>query len=255
MEPQPELGFQESSFEETGFTTTYDLPGLKTIIPSLTASKQRVARVTFASVTFNYTCIPKYKPVAYLKAKLRNGSKMTLLKGPTGLTLDGSFMGRTDLPRCSPGDAFSLSLGVDPAIKVIYPKPDVKRSQSGLFSKEDSGIYTRTITLMNTRSAAKSKPVQLTVLDQVPVSEDDRLRVEILQPRGLALNGAHVSAAISTGLPGKEGKDEQDWGKAAARLKKGGEVSWDVTLNAGRAVKLGLEYECTFPTSEHVVNV
>ncbi|KAI0131804.1 hypothetical protein BJ170DRAFT_679706 [Xylariales sp. AK1849] len=250
-EAQPELEFQESSFEETGFTSTYDLPSLKTLAPSSTTSKQRVVRITFSSVMFSHTVVAKYKPAAFLKARLRNNSKLTLLKGPTGLTLDGSFMGRTSLPRCSPGDDFSLSLGVDPAIRVAYPKPDVKRSQSGLFSKEDSGIYTRTITLSNTRSGEKGKPVQLTVLDQIPVSEDERLHIEVLQPRGLVLGGSGVAA----GTTGSEGKDGKQWGKAVATLKKGGEVAWDVTLNAGRMVKLGLEYECAFPTGDHVVNV
>ncbi|KAK8105034.1 hypothetical protein PG999_008393 [Apiospora kogelbergensis] len=265
-EAPAELAFQESTFEETGFTTTYDLPGLKTLAPASTASKQRVARIGFANVAFSHTVVAKYKPVAYLQAKLRNGNKLTLLPGPAGLTLDGSFLGRTDMPRCSPGDSFTLSLGVDPAIQVAYPKPDVRRSQSGVFNKEDSAVYTRTISLTNTRSLASSgtgtetskqqqpkqpPPARVTVLDQVPVSEDERLRIEVLQPRGLALAGAGVPA----GQPGREGKDEKDWGKAVATLKKGGEVSWDVTLHAGRMVKLGLEYQCAFPTGDHAVNV
>lgn len=272
-EPPAALSFQESTFEETGFTTTYDLPGLKTLVPASTASKQRVARVAFAQVAFSHTVVAKYKPVAYLQAKLRNGSKLTLLPGPAGLTLDGSFLGRTDMPRCSPGDSFTLGLGVDPAIQVAYPKPDVRRSQSGVFTKEDSAVFTRTITVSNTRSSPSASaagdgsssgasqqqqqqpkqplPARVTVLDQVPVSEDERLRIEVLQPRGLSLAGPGVPA----GAPGREGKEEKDWGKAVATLKKDGEVSWDVTLNAGRMVKLGLEYQCAFPTGDHAVNV
>lgn len=268
----PELDFAESSFEETGLTTTFDLPGLKTLVPSSTASRQRVARVSFAGVVFSHTVVAKYTPAAYLKAKLRNASKLTLLKGPAGLTLDGSFMGRTSLPRCSAGDSFVLSLGVDPAVKVAYPKPDVKRSTTGIISKEDSSVYTRTITISNTRSgpvpaaagasggAASSStaapattrpPITLTVLDQVPVSEDSRLRVDLSQPRGLVVKGA----PIPTGVPGRDGKDDREWGRATAQLKKGGEVCWDVTLLAGRAVKLSLEYEVALPTGENVQQV
>lgn len=261
----PELSFQESSFEETGLTSTYDLPGLKTLAPSSTPSKQRVVRVTFSSVAFSHTVVARHKPAAYLKAKIRNGSsQLTILQGPAGLTLDGSFLGRTTIPRCSPGDSFTLSLGVDPAIRVAYPKPDVKRSQSGLFSKDDSGVYTRIITLVNTRSNAGSsgnkgtggsgvsKPVKVTVLDQVPVSEDEKLRIDILQPRGMVIGS---TAGVATGVPGREGEEEKDWGKALATLKKGGEVTWDVTLNAGRMAKLSLVYEASFPAGEQVVNV
>lgn len=253
LEPVPELAFQESAMEETGLTTTYDLPGLKTLSPTPTASKQRVARISFSSITFSHTIVAKYKPVAFLKAKLRNASKLTLLKGPAGLTLDGSFMGRSSLPRCSSGDTFTMSLGVDPAIKVAYPKPDVKRSTTGLFSKEDSSIYTRTATITNTRATA-GKPVNLTVLDQVPVSEDERLRIEIIHPRGMAVGGQ----AVGTGVAGREsvgGKEDKVWGKATAALKKGGEITWDVSLNAGKSVKLNLEYEVALPTGDNVIQV
>ncbi|KAK3324507.1 hypothetical protein B0T19DRAFT_486664 [Cercophora scortea] len=248
LEPTPELSFQESTFEETGLTATYDVPNLKTLKPSSTASKQRVARIQFVNVYFSRTVVAKYKPVAYLKAKLRNTSKLTLLRGPTGLTLDGTFMGRSTLPRCSAGDSFFMSLGVDPAIKVVYPKPEVKRSTTGVFTKGDNSLYTRTITLVNTRATA-GKPVDIMVLDQVPVSEDEKLRVELVQPRGLSTVGASVAA----GLPGKEGKDEKEWGKATATLKKAGEVAWDVKLNAGRTVKLVLEYDVALPTGDQVI--
>ncbi|KAJ3520924.1 hypothetical protein NM208_g13517 [Fusarium decemcellulare] len=137
---QPSLEFQNSLVEETGFTTTYDLPGLKTLVPKFTPSKQRVARIHFSNVVFSHTVVAKYQPAAYLKAKLRNSSKLTLLRGPASLTLDGSFMGQTKIPRCSSGEAFSLSLGVDSSIRIMYPKPDVQRSTSGMFSKEDSSV-------------------------------------------------------------------------------------------------------------------
>lgn len=246
LEASPEISFQESSFEETGLTATYDLPGAKTLKPSSTASKQRVAHVSFSNVFFSRTVVAKYKPVAYLKAKLRNTSKLTLLKGPTGLTLDGTFMGRSTLPRCSAGEIFSMSLGVDPAIRVSYPKPEVKRSTAGLFTKEESSVYTRTITLLNSR-ASSGQHVNVTVLDQVPVSEDEKLRVSTLYPRGMSVAGP----GVLTGASARE--NEREWGRATATLKKAGEIVWDVALNAGRGVKLTLEYEIAVPTGEHVI--
>ncbi|KAI8666989.1 hypothetical protein LRP88_01260 [Fusarium phalaenopsidis] len=242
---QPSLEFQNSLVEETGFTTTYDLPGLKTLVPKFTVSKQRVARLNFSNVLFSHTVVAKYQPVAYLRAKLRNNSKLTLLRGPASLTLDGSFMGQAKIPRCNSGEIFSLSLGVDSAIRVMYPKPDVRRSTSGMFSKEDSSVYVRTVTVHNTRVTA-TKPAQVLVLDQVPVSEDDRLRVDISNPRGLTVGGAPQPA----GLPGRETQEDKNWGKATATLKGGGQITWDVSLNPGKAVKLGLEYAVSMPSGD-----
>jgi hypothetical protein len=244
-EAQPSLEFQNSLIEETGFTTTFDLPGLKTLVPKFTISKQRVARLQFTNVLFSHTVVAKYQPVAYLKAKLKNSSKLTLLRGPASLTLDGSFMGQTKIPRCSPGEKFTLSLGVDSSIRVMYPKPDVRRSTSGMFTKEDSSVYVRTVTVHNTRVTA-GKPVNLLVLDQIPVSEDDRLRVELSSPRGLTAEGPSQSA----GAPGRDSAEDKDWGKATASLKKYGQVSWDVSLNAGKSVKLHLEYSVSMPSGD-----
>ncbi|KIL86799.1 hypothetical protein FAVG1_10055 [Fusarium avenaceum] len=244
-DPQPAIEFQESLVEETGFTTTFDLPGLKTLVPKFTVSKQRVARLQFTNVLFSHTIVAKYRPAAYLKAKLKNNSKLTLLRGPASLTLDGSFMGQVKVPRCSPGETFSLGLGVDSAIKVVYPKPDFQRSTIGMFTKEDSSIYVRTITVHNTRVTAK-KPSHMFVLDQIPVPEDDRIRVDLLKPCGLAVEGPRQPA----GVPGRETAEDKDWGKATAALKKDGQVSWDVSLNPGKTVKLDLEYSVSMPSGE-----
>lgn len=239
------VDFEDSVIEESGLTTNYDLPGLKTLAPRNGASKQRVARVTFSNVSLSHTVVAKYRPVAYLKAKLKNNSKLTLLEGNAGLTLDGSFMGRTHIPRCSSGDMFTLSLGVDPAIKVSYPKPEVRRATTGLFTKENSSVFARAVILQNTRAAA-GKPAQLLVLDQVPVSEDERLRVDLVTPSGLSVSGG----SVATGAPGREVDRDREWGKAVATLKKGGEVNWDVKLNAGKVVKLWLEYSVSMPSSD-----
>ncbi|KAK2028354.1 hypothetical protein LX32DRAFT_663954 [Colletotrichum zoysiae] len=234
------VDFQESTVEETGFTTTYDLPGTKTLPPRPAPFKQRVARVGFSNVQFSHTVVAKYKPAAYLKARIRNSSRLTLLRGETGLTLDGTFLGRARLPRCSDGDAFTLGLGVDPAIRVSYPRADVRRAAaSGLFSKEDSSVYARGVVVANTRAAA-GKPVSLLVLDQVPASEDERLRVDVLVPKGLAVSGP--GGGVPAGLPAREGKDD-----------KAGQVDWQVTLNAGKAVRLGLEYVVALPSGDSAV--
>ncbi|KAG6211769.1 hypothetical protein E4U35_001873 [Claviceps purpurea] len=252
----------ESIMSETGLTSTYHLPSPKTLPPKTTPTKHRVAHIRFTNITYTHTVIPKHNPVAYLKAKFKNTSKTTLFKGRTALRLDGSFMGRTILPRCSAGETFVLSLGIDPAIQVTYPRPVIQRARTsaGLFSKENSAVFTRCITLHNTRAAgagagatvtttaatttaATMKATSVIVLDQVPLSQDEKLRVDILTPLGLSVGGAEVR----TGTAGLEAGENTDWGSARASLRRDGEVLWDVSLNAGKAVRLTLEYGVAFP--------
>ena len=128
----------------------------------------------------------------------------------------------------------------------------VKRRQSGVFQKEGSGIYTRTCVVTNT----KAKTVQGFVLDQIPVSEDERLKVEVLDPPGLRSEGDSVKSGSAIAMPSAGAKTvDQKWGKAAATLKKGGEVCWDFKIEPGRGIRLMLEYETRFPSSDVLVCV
>jgi hypothetical protein len=274
--PDAALLFEESSFSDSGLTTTYDVPTLKTLAPASSTTKHKIARIDFKSVVFSHILIPKLKASAFLKARLRNASKIALLKGPAGLTLDGSFMGQSTIPRCSAGDSFTLPLGVDPTISVSYAKPTVRRSQSGIFSKEDCEVYTRMATITNTKH---NTAVELRVLDQVPISEDERLRIEVVSPRGLKLGGEGVPAgmAAQNGNEGGDlspaaktrtsvygdngvkasgtGRDIGKWGSATATAKKDGEVNWNVKINPLRGCKLVLEYEATYPGGESVSGI
>jgi hypothetical protein len=275
--PDAALLFEESSFSDSGLTTTYDVPTLKTLAPASSTTKHKIARIDFKSVVFSHILIPKLKASAFLKARLRNASKIALLKGPAGLTLDGSFMGQSTIPRCSAGDSFTLPLGVDPTISVSYAKPTVRRSQSGIFSKEDCEVYTRMATVTNTKH---NTAVELQVLDQVPISEDERLRIEIVSPRGLRLGGEGVPAgmAAQNGNAGEAdlspaaktrtsvygdngvkalgtGREMGKWGSATAIAKKDGEVNWNVKINPLRGCKLVLEYEATYPGGESVSGI
>jgi len=245
----PSLATQESTWAESGLTSTYDIPGLRTIAPSNTTRRHKIASIHLKDTHLSYLLIPKLRAAAFLKARLRNPSSVMLLRGPAGLTLDGSFLGNTTLPRCSAGESFSLSLGVDPSVSVIYGKPLVRRSQSGVFNKEGSGIITRTCTVTNTKP---TRAIEGLLLDQVPVSEDERLKVEIVAPRMLRSEGDAVRCGSGVGVNGKE---DVKWGKATATVKKAGEVCTEFKIEGGKGAKFVLEYEARFPSGEVVMGV
>ena len=252
------LDFEESVWEDNGLTANYELPGIRTLAPSSLARRHKIASLSATNIHLSHVCVPKLRSAAFLRAKIRNPStSVTLLKGTAGVTLDGSFLGNMTLPRVSPSQLFSLPLGVDPAIQISYPKPNVHRSTSGFISRESAHTFNRSIWLTNTRPSA----VELLVLDQVPVSQDERLRVQILQPRGLAKEGDTVRAGQAAKEGGKEvaatsgSVKEGAWGKATCILKKNGELNWNVNLEKGSACLLKLEYDTRMPSGETIVEV
>ncbi|PSN73028.1 hypothetical protein BS50DRAFT_568620 [Corynespora cassiicola Philippines] len=253
-EPQEQVDFEETSWEENGVVTVYEVPGTRTMTPSSMTRRHKIASMNATNLQLSHICVPKLRSAAFLRAKVRNpSSTITLLKGSAGVTLDGSFLGNINIPRVSPGQLFDLPLGVDPAIHVNYPKPSVLRSTQGMiFGKESAQMFSRSIWLNNT----KLRPVDLVVLDQAPISEDERLRIAISTPRGLAREGDAVKAGVSAkeGSSGSVGTIKGDaWGSATAKLKKNGEISWDVKLEGGKGCLLKLEYEARLPSGESIV--
>lgn len=243
------LDFEESTWEDNGLTATYEVPGTRTIAPATLNRRHKIASLNATNIQLSYVAIPKLRAAAFLNAKIRNpSSSITLLKGMAGVTLDGSFLGNISIPRVSPSNPFTLSLGTDPAIHISYPKPTVHRSTQGIFSKESAQTFSRSVWLTNTRST----PVELLVLDQIPQSQDERLKIDVLLPKGLHKEGDEARAGQNA-REGTSGQKE-NWGRATASLKKGGKVAWNVNLEKGQACLLKLEYEARLPSQESIVN-
>ena len=241
------LDYEEAEWEDNGLTATYEVPGTRTIAPSSLNRRHKIASLLATNISLSYITVPKLRAAAFLRGKVRNPSKsVTLLKGQAGVTLDGSFLGNMTLPRVSPSQLFTLSLGTDPALHINYPKPAVHRSTQGIFSKESAHLFSRSVWITNT----KPQPIEILVLDQVPCSQEEKLRVDILQPKGLSKDGD----AVRAGQNAKEGQQGVNWGKAVANMKKNGEVNWTVTLEKGQACLLKLEYEARLPSAESIIN-
>ncbi|KAK2879370.1 hypothetical protein FQN49_000937 [Arthroderma sp. PD_2] len=240
------LSFRQSSRHDYGLTTTYNVPGLRTLQPSSHVRRHIIAEIDLSSVTFSHVIVPKLKQAAFLKGRVMNTSTTPLLRGKAGLTVDDAFLGKAIIPNCNPGVPFSLNLGVDPAIQVTYSKPKIRRATTGYFNKEDCAIFTRICRINNT----KTSPVSLVVFDQVPVSEDERVRVRLIEPKGLDKEGdsARIGADICI-----DPKRAKDWGKGNVSLNRDGEIKWVISLAKAVDIRLVLEYEAKIPSGLEVV--
>ncbi|RPB20429.1 hypothetical protein L211DRAFT_870624 [Terfezia boudieri ATCC MYA-4762] len=199
------------NFVTQGLTSSYSLPHRMTIpsthgsVGDLETSTSAVRRHTIlttalSQIQLSYASTPKLRAAAYLKARILNDSSTTLRKGLVGVTLDGTFIGSTPLPRTVyPGGIFNLPLGIDESVTVTYAKPSIKRNAQksaavgGLFGnsmiswgkgqQEMIATYGRSTVIRNNRLDRGA--IELVVCDQVPVSEDAKLVVTVTYPRGL----------------------------------------------------------------------
>ncbi|KAL4779953.1 hypothetical protein BJX76DRAFT_339349 [Aspergillus varians] len=230
----------QDSIKQDGMTTTYELPGRRTLAPSFVSRRHVLAELDLKSVTLTYVIVPKHREAAFLRARVKNSSSLTLHPGPVGITVDGSFVGTANLEACGPNVFFNLSLGVDPGIEVKYAKPVVKPLTGAMFfNKEDGAKFHRSCWVKNTKTVA----VDLLVSDQIPVSDDEKLRVHLLQPAGLEKEGDVAP------LQKKKCK-----GNGTASLLKNGEVKWTLRLEPREEIRLVLEYEAKVPSGSDVIS-
>lgn len=139
-------------------------------------------KVTIASATLpaslSYACVPKLSEDVYLTDSTRNTTDYPILPGPANVFLDNSFVAASSIGNVPPGQDFSSYLGADKGIRVERKLINQFTESTGLLSRKTKTTYTYLITVDN----GKSVPVDLLVKDQVPVSTDERIAVQLLAP-------------------------------------------------------------------------
>jgi len=127
---------------------------------------------------FNYLTLPKLNEFVYLTAKIKNSSEFPLLPGQISIFKDNSFVSKSHLQELvTPDEEFELSLGVDEAIKVKHQLKKKFGDEKGLFNKSKVTQYAYRIELNNQRDTEEV----VTVRDQIPVSQDDEIKVKLEQ--------------------------------------------------------------------------
>ncbi|KNC96606.1 uncharacterized protein SPPG_08190 [Spizellomyces punctatus DAOM BR117] len=178
---------------------------------------------------FEYAAVPKLSPAAYLKAKLRNTSEYALLPGPANIFVDGNFVAKSSLKNVAPEEDFECSLGVDHAIRITYKPVTKSRQTAGVFSKNVTLRHTQRLNVKNTKRVAAT----LRVSDQVPISEDEKIKVTIVKP----VNG--------------EASKDMD-----VAHKDKGLIEWTLTdVQPASDLDLELVYEITYPQGTIVSGV
>ncbi|MGA0556830.1 DUF4139 domain-containing protein [Larkinella sp. VNQ87] len=169
--------------------------------------------------TYRYTATPKVDSDAFLVATLSGWEKLNLLNGIARTYFEGTYVGESQVNLQQAGDTLALGLGRDKKIVVKREKTQDFSSRKGLSSSvRDS--YSYKISVRNT----KAEPVSLTVFDQIPVSTDSRIEVE-LDDRAGAEHNAET-----------------------------GRLTWNLALKPGESRDLVFRYTIKYPKGKQLVN-
>jgi len=138
--------------------------------------------------TLTVRTVPKAEAKAYLYAKLTIARGTPVLPGAVALFRDSTFVGNGRLPLLAPGEEHELGFGVDDMIRVRHAIVEDKRGETGLISASKTDVRNYRITVKNLHV----RPIQLGVIDQIPVSQNDAIKIELLgrtQPSRRDLEG------------------------------------------------------------------
>jgi uncharacterized protein (TIGR02231 family) len=119
---------------------------------------------------------PRNEEAAFLVAKAVNATGFPLLPGLAGVYLGEDFVGRAPLPATPPGGEIELAFGADDRVEVSRKVLERRRETAGLVNKDEVMRYRVRVSLKNRYAS----PVAVRLLDLVPVSRDEKIRVEVL---------------------------------------------------------------------------
>ena len=169
------------------------------------------------NATFRYSCIPKMEREAFLLARITGWEDLDLVEGPANVYFGGTYVGQSYIYTRSVDDTLDLSLGRDK--KLIETRTKLKEfNQEKASSATKKEIYAYEIIVKNTRKT----PVEVELMDQVPVSEDTEIIVETQELSKGILDPA-------TGF-----------------------VTWRLTISPGETAKVVLSYSIKYPKSKQV---
>jgi uncharacterized protein (TIGR02231 family) len=126
--------------------------------------------------TVTRTAAPRGNPTAFLTATMLNETGLPFLPGQARISLGDEFVGRAPLAATPPGGELKLAFGADTRLEIERRVVDRRHETRGLLGGDQLWHYHVRTTVKNRYAAATT----LTLLDLVPVSRDEAIKVKLL---------------------------------------------------------------------------
>lgn len=142
--------------------------------------------------------------------------------------------------------------GVDSSVKVVYKPVRRFREESGIISKTVTYTYKQVTELVNTRS----EPAVITFVDQVPKSQDEKLKVwfrSLLSIRRSSFLNCDMSWLVQVTLTEPViAKQKQNAPPPNPKLNAQNNIEWRLELKPEESRSITVQYTVEFPTNKEV---
>ncbi|MBR1814601.1 MAG: DUF4139 domain-containing protein [Lachnospiraceae bacterium] len=218
--PLPVLMTAAEADMTTGETSTeYKLPGKRDVQKN---GRETVADVNSVSVpaTYRIVTVPKLDAAAYLVAAVKPSDLPGTNSIDAAVYLNETYTGKVHLYPDLTKEELDLTIGREERI-FTSRKELPKKTSSTLIKNQRTTEYTIELTVRNESPA----PVTVTVKDQIPVSENKEIQVDILELSG------------------------------AKREEATGFLTWDLSLACGEAQTVRFSYKVSSPKDKQIQEI
>ncbi len=167
---------QQATAEIGAFQATFKIPGRVSLGAAEGAKSLRIASMSVPA-DLAVRAAPVQDPTAFLEASFKQTDDTTLLPGKVAIYRDGIFIGRGKLAASAKDDIVRLGFGADDKVKVERAVLKRNEGSAGLLvttSKTDERAFKTTV------RNGHDFPIHVAIEDQLPVSENDEIVVEML---------------------------------------------------------------------------
>ena len=184
-----------------------------TVTPDNSPQLVSIGSYTLAG-DFEYTIVPAMSKQAYLQVKADYNGDAPLLPGQINIFFNEAQSGRASMPLTHQGSSLDLPVGINEAIAIEYEQTKRHVQTTGLINKtRRTDLAWRSVISNNS-----SRGASMRVVDRIPVSEHDDIRVTLQKP-----DKSHLAE------------------------DKPGEIHWHFELAAGKSRTLDLQYRVEHP--------
>jgi uncharacterized protein (TIGR02231 family) len=170
--------------------------------------------------SYKYFTAPRVEKEVFLLAEINDYSKYNLLQGEANIIFEGMYVGKTMINPNQTADTLSLSMGRDKSISIKRDKVVDKSGTKFLSSKKEQ-TFTYDITIRNNKKEA----VDMKLQDQIPLSPDKEIEIEML---------------------------ENSSGKL---VNETGILTWDLNLKSNETKKIRISYKVLYPKDRTISNL
>ena len=209
-----------AAVEVQAFQAVYGIAG-RTTVPDTGETKRVQIDEMALDPAVMVRAVPKLDQKAYLYAKIVTAKGSPLLPGQVALFRDSVFVGNGWLPLLAPEEQHELGFGVDDSVRVRYALVEEKRGETGIISTTKTDARSYRVSVKNLPERA----MLLTVIDQLPVSQNADITVEL------------------TGKTAPSRKDVDN---------KRGILAWDMKLDPAEERVIEFGYRAAWPAAKKV---